>query len=215
MTTIVKQPDLPATHAMIWMHGLGASNKDMAGLVDALNLPELPLRHICLQAPSRAVTINAGIKMPAWYDIVGDKLNDREDKVGILASDRLIHAAIEEQEGQGISSSKIFLAGFSQGGAMALYSALHHQKYLAGVVSLSSYLPLASECMPKQRKTLPIFMAYGAMDPVVLPQWTKMSAGKLIGDGFSRIQQKEYPMMHEVTLQEIADLRQWILGRMA
>ena len=215
MTTIFKHPELPATHAMIWMHGLGASNQDMAGLVDALNISKLPMRHVCLQAPSRAVTINAGIKMPAWYDIVGDKLNDREDRTGILASDKIIQAAIVEQEAQGISSSKIFLAGFSQGGAMALYSALHHEKYLAGVISLSSYLPLAKDCVPKQRKTLPVFIAYGAMDPVVLPQWSKMSAEKLIGEGFSRIQQKEYKMMHEVTSQEIYDLRQWIMNRIS
>ncbi len=213
MNKIIKEPVIPATHCMIWMHGLGASNQDMAGLVEALNLSELPLRHVCLQAPDLAVTINAGMRMPAWYDIVGSELTDREDKAGITQSASLISNAIAEQETLGIPTSKIFLAGFSQGGAMALYSALHCSQYLAGIVALSSYLPLANECMAKQRKSLPMFIAYGLMDPVVKPEWSKMSHNILIEKGFTRMSLKDYPMMHEISAAEVNDLRQWITTR--
>jgi phospholipase/carboxylesterase len=215
MTSIIREPKVAATHCMIWMHGLGASNQDMAGLVDALNIKELPLRHVCLQAPQRPVSINAGMRMPAWYDIIGNKLVDREDKEGIIQSNNFIAETIKKQETQGIPTSKIFLAGFSQGGAMALYSALHHEQYLAGVVSLSSYLPLAAECLPKQRKTLPIFMGYGSMDPVVIPEWSTMSHLTLVAKGFSRIELKDYPMMHEIVPNEISDLRHWIISRIS
>lgn len=213
MTSIVKKPNIAATHAMIWMHGLGASNQDMAGLVEALNIMDLPIRHVCLQAPARGVTINAGMRMPAWYDIKGNELTDREDKTGILQSSQIIYDEIKVQENQGIPTSKIFLAGFSQGGAMSLFAALHHEQYLAGIISLSSYLPLANEFAPKQRKTLPIFMGYGLKDPVVLPQWSKLTHQTLVDKGYSRAVLKEYPMMHEITAQEVNDLRQWISSR--
>ena len=102
--TIIKEPNLPATHAMIWMHGLGASNQDMIGVVEALQIKDVPIRHVFLQAPNKAVTINQGMVMPAWYDIVGNSLTDREDHEGILSSEKIIIDAIKQQEKQGISN---------------------------------------------------------------------------------------------------------------
>lgn len=215
MTKITKEANIEATHCMIWLHGLGASNQDMAGLVDALDIAELPIKHVCLQAPDMPVTINMNMSMPAWYDIKGQELTDRQDKVGILNSDKLIAQEISELEKQGFPTSKIFLAGFSQGGAMALYSGLHHSQYLAGIIGLSCYLPLDSECEPLQRKSLPVFLAYGDIDPVVQPQWSKLSYDKLSEKGFSRMTLKNYPMMHEISSEEVFDLSRWIRARVS
>jgi len=215
MTKIIKEPTVNATHCVIWMHGLGASNQDMIGVVDALNITNLPIRHVSLQAPNIPVTINMNMLMPAWYDIKGQQLTDRQDKEGILSSDKLIASEIAAQESQGIPTSNIFLAGFSQGGAMALYSGLHHPQFLAGIIALSCYLPLDNECEPTQRKSLPIFLAYGNVDPVVLPEWSKLSYKKLSEKGFSRISIKNYQMMHEISTQEIDDLREWIKSRVS
>ncbi len=207
------EPNSTATHSMIWMHGLGASYQDMKGLAEAMALSDLSLRHVFLQAPNRSVTINQGFNMPAWYDIVGDSLTEREDEAGILASEQQIIDAIASEMKQGIPSSRIFLAGFSQGGAMALHTALKYPEYLAGVVALSCYLPLADKFQLNQRKTLPIFMAYGDKDPIVWPAWSLQTEQKLRAEGLSRISTYSYPMMHEVSLAEIQDLRGWILQR--
>lgn len=215
MNKIIREPNSKATHCVIWMHGLGASSDDMDGLVEAMNMADLPVRHVSIQAPNRPVTINMNTVMPAWYDIKGQTLTDRQDKEGILKSNALICDEINEQENQGIPSSKVFLAGFSQGGAMALYAGIHYPKYLAGIIALSAYLPLDNDCCPTQRKSIPIFLAYGDHDPIVLPDWTKLSQDKLIEKGFSRIELKNYAMMHEVRPQELLDLSQWFRLRVA
>ena len=213
MNTKVLEPQVTATHSMIWMHGLGASNQDMYDLASGLRLEKLPLRHVCIQAPNRSVTINQSMRMPAWYDIVGTSLTDREDKAGIVDSEQIINQTIEDEINKGIASSRIFLAGFSQGGAMALHTALRYPQYLAGIVALSCYLPLAGEFNPKQRKSLPIFMAYGALDPIVWPAWTQQSYEKLSTEGFNRIKLLDFPMMHEVSLEEMQALRGWLIER--
>jgi phospholipase/carboxylesterase len=207
------EPNRTATHCMIWMHGLGASYQDMAGLAQELKIMQLPLRHVFLQAPTRPVTINQSMPMPAWYDIKGATLTDREDREGILASEQQIIDEIARQESLGIPTSKIFLAGFSQGGAMALHTALNTEQYLAGVVALSAYLPLVKFFHGRQRKSLPIFMASGSLDQVVKQTWSEQSYQYLESTGYKRILFKSYPMMHEVCLAEIQDLRQWITDR--
>ena len=213
MTMKILEPQVPATHSMIWLHGLGASNQDMYDLAAGLGIENLPIRHVCLQAPNRAVTINQSMSMPAWYDIVGTSLTDREDRAGIYDSEQIIIKAIEHQLEQGISSANIFIAGFSQGGAMALHASLKYPQFLAGAIALSCYLPLAGDFSPCQRKTFPIFLAYGENDPIVWPSWTEDSHAKLAKAGFKRIKLNKYPMMHEVSLDEMRDLRQWIFER--
>lgn len=213
MNNLILETAKDIHYCVIWLHGLGASANDMAGLAKALDLGELPMRHVCLQAPLQPVTINHGMSMPAWYDIVGDNLTDREDSKGIAASERIIADAVEEQIKSGISSKNIIIAGFSQGGAMALHAGLQYAAYLGGVVALSSYLPLRHAFTPCQRKTLPIFFAYGSDDFIVRPEWSRLSVDALQQAGFSRITAKVYPMAHEVNSQEMNDLRSWLLGR--
>jgi phospholipase/carboxylesterase len=211
--TLIFESTVAPEYSVIWMHGLGASNRDMYGIAQALQLEEHAIRHVCLQAPERPVTINQNMFMPAWYDIVGNSLTDREDRHGITDSEQLIVNAIEEQQSQGISSKNIFLAGFSQGGAMALHTGFKYPAYLGGVMALSCYLPLASDFSPTQRKTLPVFFAYGSMDPIVWPIWSEKSYETLQACGYKRIAVHQYPMLHEVCQQELQDLRAWLLNR--
>lgn len=193
---------------IIWMHGLGASSSDMASLAQEPSLAALAIKHVFLDAPIRPVTINAGMKMPAWYDITGTSITDREDREGISASRAIIMDAVAKQQKEGFEANAIFLAGFSQGGAMALYTALHSELPFAGVIALSAYLPLASELDPKLPKTTPIFMASGLYDHMVLPAWTKQAANLL--SMYKYITVDEYPMEHTICLEEIQDLAAWL-----
>ncbi|MDF1678088.1 MAG: carboxylesterase, partial [Legionellaceae bacterium] len=132
LNTIVIEPNQKARACIIWMHGLGAGADDMAGLAKQLPL-DVPVRHVALNASIRPVTLNQGMPMPAWYDILGMSFSDREDKAGILASEQMILKAIDAQIADGFASETIFLAGFSQGGAMALFTALRTTLSLGGV----------------------------------------------------------------------------------
>ncbi|MBA2657770.1 MAG: carboxylesterase [Tatlockia sp.] len=207
MNVYKKEPKQQAKACVIWMHGLGADASDMMGLVEQLSIDELPLRHIFLNAPVRPVTLNGGMAMRAWYDIVGMQLTDREDKEGIEQSASFINQSYEEQVKAGVAN--IFFAGFSQGGAMALYTALHMQKPIAGVIALSAYLPMATQCKTDLDKNTPIFMASGQYDPIVLPIWTKETAAKLVNAGYSKLSMKNYLMEHSICAEEIQDLSNW------
>ena len=210
LNVYIKEPQQQAQACVIWMHGLGADAYDMVGLVDQLELDEVAIRHVFMDAPVRAVTLNNGMSMRAWYDILGMKLTDREDKVGIEASQALIHKVFDTQISEGFSAGQIFLAGFSQGGAMALYSALQMTSALGGVIALSAYLPLASECKPTLPKNTPIFIAGGRFDPIVLPAWTQQSAAWLMAAGYSQLTCRDYPMEHAICSEEIKDISQWL-----
>ncbi|MFC3908641.1 alpha/beta hydrolase [Legionella dresdenensis] len=200
----------PAQGCVIWMHGLGADASDMEGVAVYPQLAALPLRHVFLDAPVRPVTLNGGMAMRAWYDILGLKLADREDHAGITQSAAIIKKAIESQLADGFQSDQIFLAGFSQGGAMALYTALTLDKPLAGVLALSAYLPLAGDCSPVQAKNTPFFSASGVYDPVVLPDWTKKSEQWLESHGYSNITTRQYPMEHNICINEMNDIAEWL-----
>ena len=200
-----------AKACVIWMHGLGADSSDMAGLAQELSLRDSLIEHVYLSAPVRAVTINNGMSMPAWYDIVGVSLTDREDSEGIKASQTQILQAINEQIKAGFSASQIFLAGFSQGGAMALYVALHLKERLGGVISLSAYLPLMTHCQPTLSKDTPFFLASGRFDPIVLPAWSALSADWIKKQGYQAVTLHEYPMEHAVCHEEMRDLSIWLL----
>lgn len=209
LNVYMKEPQQQAQVCIIWMHGLGADASDMAGLAQQLSVGDLAIRHIFMEAPVRPVTLNNGMAMRAWYDIVGMKLTDREDKEGILASEKLIRQVIDSQM-KDFSSEQIFLAGFSQGGAMALHTALHTTTPLAGVIALSAYLPLAEQCKPELSKDIPIFIAGGQYDPIVLPIWVKQTAEWLERTGYSKLSQHYYLMEHSVCAEEIEELSKWL-----
>ena len=209
MSVYVKDPQQKAQACVIWMHGLGADAQDMEGLASVLPL-SVSVRHVFLDAPVRPVALNNHMPMRAWYNIYGMSLMDREDTPGIKDSEGLIRQVIETQMNEGFSSKQIFLAGFSQGGAMALYTGLHMSSPLGGMIVLSAYLPLSSACQIEQCRETPIFSASGSYDPIVLPAWTNLSVEFLRQNGFQDIVRKDYPMEHSICSEEINDLALWL-----
>jgi phospholipase/carboxylesterase len=197
------------TAAVIWLHGLGADGNDFAGLVPELDLIGCPpIRFIFPHAPSIPVTLNGGYIMPAWYDILGANLVDRQDAAGIQKSEHAIKALIENEVARGIPVERIVLAGFSQGCAMALHTGLRLPHRLAGIMALSGYLPLtdrfASERMLANANT-PVFMAHGTQDPVVVLARGEKTRDALAAMGHP-VQWHTYPMQHAVHPREIADI---------
>lgn len=226
MTTLLETIEIetaaqPAA-AIIWMHGLGADGNDFVPIVRELDLAGLPaIRFVFPHAPMRPVTINNGYVMRAWYDISFGDLEGRSrkaDETGVRESQRQIGDLIRRENTRGIASDRIVLAGFSQGGAIALQTGLRHDETLAGVMALSTYLPLAEsfaqEATAANAKT-PVFMAHGTQDPVVPYAMGRASCDTLQGAGYAASWQ-EYPMPHSVCLEEIRDISQWLkvaLGR--
>jgi phospholipase/carboxylesterase len=207
----MKEPNTQAQACVIWMHGLGADATDMMGLSEQLLVSEVDLRHVYIDAPQRPITLNNGMIMPAWYDILGMEFTDREDQKGIGESAKIIGEVIDEQLKVGFSAQQIYLAGFSQGGAMALHTALHYQARLGGVIALSAYLPLANETKPLLDTSTPFFMGAGQFDPLVLPMWTQQSKAWLIAHGYERIDFHSYPMEHSICFEEIRDVSLWLV----
>lgn len=209
MSIYIKEPRKPAQACVIWMHGLGSDAQNMVGLANQLPIT-VSLRQVCLKAPIRPVTLNNGMLMSAWYDIVGLSLMDREDHVGLKQSAQIIQKAIDEQIDEGFSEEQIFLAGFSQGGAMALFTGLQMTKPLGGIIALSAYLPLASECTIQLDPITPIFLAAGVYDSLVLPAWSRQCADIVREQGFQHVSWHEYPMEHSICAEEVGDLAQWL-----
>lgn len=213
MTTLLPRVELEsAPHpraAVIWLHGLGADGNDFAAVVPELDLAACPpIRFVFPHAPAIAVTINGGYVMPAWYDILGGNLVDRQDAAGIQASERAIVALIEHEVARGIPYRNIVLAGFSQGCAMALHTGLRLPHTLAGIMALSGYLPLADRFATERRAAnakTPIFMAHGTQDPVVVVQRGEDSRDALAALGHP-VQWHSYPMQHSVHPRELADI---------
>jgi phospholipase/carboxylesterase len=201
------------TAAVIWMHGLGASGDDFAGLYPELDLSGCPsIRFVFPHAPQIPVTVNGGYVMPAWYDIFGTELGagaiKREDDAGIRISQAAIEALIAREVSRGIQSKHIVLAGFSQGCAMALHTGLRQKIKLAGIMALSGYLPLASLLEREaslDNQATPIFMAHGLSDPVVILSRAQASRDQLTALGY-RVEWHEYPMPHSVHPREVADI---------
>ena len=213
MTTLLPRIELESapnpTAAVIWLHGLGADGNDFAGLVPELDLDDCPpIRFVFPHAPSIPVTLNGGYIMPAWYDILGSNLVDRQDAAGIQKSEQAIKALIENEVARGIRYERIVLAGFSQGCAMALHTGLRLPHRLAGIMALSGYLPLAdrfaTERMQANANT-PVFMAHGTQDPVVVLERGEKSRDALAAMGHP-VQWHTYPMQHAVHPREIADI---------
>lgn len=194
---------------VIWMHGLGADAQNMLNVAKELRL-SVPVKHIALQAPLKPVTCYQGAVVPAWYDIVGLRFEDREDESGIMASQAKIQEVIAMQLSEGFVSRQIILAGFSQGGAMALVAGLMASESLGGILSLSGYLPLATRLSWAQSRHVPIFIAYGHQDDVVLPSWTQKGVDWLKEKEFDFIEVKSYDMAHTICFNEIKDIAAWL-----
>jgi len=205
---ITSDPQAEPLACIIWMHGLGSDAQDMEGLAGELKL-KWPVRHIFLNAPVRPVTINNNMEMRAWYDIKGANLTSREDKRGIEESESLIKDVMKKQLEEGFSTNQLFLAGFSQGGAMAFYTGLNFKKPLAGIVALSGYLPLSKQVTMSQKLSTPMFAGYGQYDDVVNPEWTQKTIEWVEENGMKKVESHIYPMAHAVCLKEINDLTDW------
>jgi phospholipase/carboxylesterase len=197
--------------SVLWLHGLGADGHDFEPIVPELRL-SLPVRFIFPHAPVRPVTINGGMAMRAWYDILGFDRRAKEDSAGIRASAAAVAALIDREVERGMPSDRIVLAGFSQGGAIALHTALREARPLAGVLALSTYLPLAATLADERSSTnarIPLFMAHGTDDGVLPLKLAESSRGALEALGYS-VDWHVYPMAHSVCIEEVGAISAWL-----
>ncbi|MEM6998634.1 MAG: carboxylesterase [Pseudomonadota bacterium] len=198
--------------SVIWLHGLGADGHDFEAIVPELNLSdELGIRFIFPNAPIRPVTINGGMSMRAWYDVKSANLRELEDIDAITESSTLINHYIDTEIEKGIPANEILLAGFSQGGAITLHAGLRYPQALAGLLALSTYLPVPEQLVNEasSHKDIPIMMAHGIADPVIPVEQGRDSAEKLKNAGY-KVDWHEYMMQHAVCLEEINAIAAWI-----
>jgi phospholipase/carboxylesterase len=197
--------------SVIWLHGLGADGNDFAPIVPELRLPKAAIRFVFPHAPVQPVTINGGMRMRAWYDITDGAIR-REDERGVRASQVLIEALIGREKKRGTKAERLVLAGFSQGGAIALHTGLRHPERIAGIMALSTYVPvgekLSTEASTANRR-VPIFMAHGTYDPVIPLDRAEQSRGLLESLGYP-VEWREYGMPHSVCPEELADIGAWL-----
>ena len=216
-TVISLEPASPATAAVIWLHGLGADGYDFVPIVEELRLPQsLPVRFVFPHAATRPVTINNGFVMRAWYDIKGLSREGIEDEVGIRESEAVVRELITSQISRGIPTNRIVLAGFSQGGAIALHTALRYDQPLAGVMALSTYLPLRAliaKEVSSANRSIPILMCHGTQDGVVVPHMGELSRDVLGQLGY-QVEWRAYPMQHSVCMEEVNDMSHWLQARL-
>jgi len=192
-------------HSVIWMHGLGADGNDFVPVIGELDLPQAPIRFVFPHAPMQPVTINGGYVMRAWYDIGYQDLSLREDERGVRDSQHAIEALIEQERKRGIDPEQLLLAGFSQGGAIALQTALRYPARLAGVLALSTYLPLPDKLENERsaaNQDMPIFMAHGIEDPIVPLKLAQAACSRLLTLGYP-VQWHEYEMPHSLCPEEL------------
>lgn len=198
--------------SVIWLHGLGADGYDFEPIVPELDMQDVTIRFVFPHAPVRPVTLNAGFQMRAWYDIVGIDRTSPQDLDGIRQSQAEVAALIKRENRRGVETDRIVLAGFSQGGAVALYAGLRYQEKLAGILGLSTYLPhwadTEAERSAANAKT-PVFLGHGTMDDVVAPGLGEDSRELLERLGYD-VTWHNYPLGHSVSIEEIADVRQWL-----
>lgn len=202
-------------HSIIWLHGLGADGEDFVSMGEEMNLP-VAVRYLFPHAPKQPVTLNGGAIMRAWYDIMASDMVAQQDAKGIRASQAAIEGLIAQEKQRGIITDNIFLAGFSQGGAIALHTGLRHASRLGGILALSTYLPLAetlsSEASAAALNT-PIFMAHGHSDPIVPYARGKASADELKKRGY-QVEWHEYGMPHSVCAEEVQDIQTWLTHKL-
>jgi len=212
--TVEIEPSAPADASVVLLHGLGADGHDFESLVPELRLPPSPaIRWVFPHAPVRPVTLNGGYRMRAWYDILGLDRQAAQDERGVRESAEMAAALIRRENERGVPSDRIVLAGFSQGGAIALFAGLRHPERLAGILALSTYLPLdsslAAEAHPANA-AVPIFMAHGRFDPVVPLALGEHTRDLLVARGYD-VDWHTYPMQHSLCPEEIDDIRAWLL----
>jgi phospholipase/carboxylesterase len=202
-----KQPQ----HSIIWLHGLGADGQDFAPVATELKLP-VPVRYLFPHAPMRPVTINGGFVMRAWYDVIDPNISGRQHEAGIRTSQLAVEALIAQEIARGIAPHNIFLAGFSQGGAVVLHTALRQTVALGGVLALSTYLPLAAQAQTEMQdaaKLTPIFMAHGRSDDVIPYRVGELSKDALTALGCTA-EWRAYRMPHSVCDEELRDIEIWL-----
>jgi len=214
LQTIEIESALQPRAAVIWLHGLGADGNDFVPIVDELDLGGLPpIRFVFPHAPVRPVTINGGMAMRAWYDIFNlDFSRRREDEAGIRASSQALEGLMARENARGVADGKIVLAGFSQGGAIALHTGLRHAGRLAGIMALSTYLPLAATLADEAamlNQDVPIFMAHGAQDTMIPLPFAAASRDFLRAGGYA-VDWREYFMGHSVCPEQIRDISGWL-----
>lgn len=210
LETIIIETSQPIQQSVIWLHGLGADGHDFAPIVPELNIPNT--RFIFPHAPHRAITMNNGYEMRAWYDLYGLTLQTKQDEAGMRAMQQEIELLIEAEQAQGIPADKIVLAGFSQGGAMALFTGLRYPKKLAGILALSTYVSLKEKITDEAHqanKDTPIFMAHGSFDSIITLD-TCLVSRHLLEDLDYQVEWHEYPMPHSVCSEEIEDIARFL-----
>jgi phospholipase/carboxylesterase len=214
----VLAPAAPAAASVIWLHGLGADGRDFVPIVPELKLPAEPgVRFVFPHAPVRPVTLNNGMRMRAWYDIRTLTAEGRADETGLRESGARLAEYIAKERAAGIDAARIVVAGFSQGGAVALHAGLRYAEPLAGILALSTYLPLASTLATERNaanQETPILMCHGLYDPVLPHGLGVMARDALRALGYT-VDWQEYPMQHQVCLPEIEAIGAWLQARLA
>ena len=214
LETVEVEPRTKAAASIVWLHGLGADGHDFESLVPELRFPEsLAVRFVFPHAPIRAVTINGGQPMRAWYDILALDRSTPQDTRGIRESAAQVRDLVARERERGVGDDHIVLAGFSQGGAIALHEGLRHPKRLAGILALSTYLPLADTLVTEAHPAsaaVPIFMAHGTEDPLV-PLAMGEATRRLLHERGHDVHWKTYPMGHSLCLEEVEDIRGFLL----
>jgi phospholipase/carboxylesterase len=213
LSTIEINPSEKPIGTVILLHGLGADGNDFVSIVAELEIiTHLPLRFVFPNAPKRAITINNGYVMPAWYDIVSMEMNQRADRKGIDESVKQIQQIIEHEKTLGISEDKIIMAGFSQGAVIAMVTGIFHLQKLKGILALSGYLPYTTTDLqqaPAANHQTPIFLGHGMQDNVVPFIFGRGSYEVLKKSGFN-VAWHDYPMGHSVSAREIEDIARWL-----
>jgi phospholipase/carboxylesterase len=216
-SAVTLEPATPATAAVIWLHGLGADGHDFVPIVDELRLPPtLGVRFIFPHASPRPITINNGFVMRAWYDIKSLSREMTEDEAGIRESERVVRDYIAAEVTKGVATKRIVIAGFSQGGAIALHTALRYDAPLAGVMALSTYLPLRASLAQEAcaaNRPIPILMCHGIYDGIVALQMGEASRDVLVQSGY-RVEWHAYPMEHSVCMEEVSDMSRWLQAQL-
>ena len=215
---VIVEPQGTHKASIIWLHGLGADGNDFRPIVPELGVPaDMGIRFVFPNAPIRAVTINGGMSMRAWYDVRSANLREFEDEPSILQSADLVTQYIEHENERGIGSENIIIAGFSQGGAIALHTGLRHPEKLAGILALSTYLPLPQKLNDEahaSNESTSIFMAHGVFDPVI-PIDQGRSSSELLKESGYAVEFLEYTMEHAVCIDEITAIGNWINQQLA
>lgn len=217
-SAVTVEPEQRASTAVVWLHGLGADGYDFLPIVPQLKLPAaLPVRFVFPHAPVRPVTLNGGAPMRAWYDLLGLDRDAQQDEAGLRASAQLVNGLIDTQVAAGVARERIVLAGFSQGGALALHVGLRQRKSLAGIMALSAYLPLAARLgqeLTAAGRATPVMLCHGSHDPV-LALALGVQACELLRSQGLEVSWHEYPMAHEVCAAQIEDIARWLAVRCA